>query len=70
MQPYDEQAGEFLADRYVVGTCPHCGSDRAYGDQCEACGTSLNATDLIQSPQRTDIKPCGDERDYPLVPAT
>ena len=47
MQPYDEQAREFLADRYVVGTCPHCGSDRAYGDQCEACGTSLNATDLI-----------------------
>lgn len=47
MQPYDAQAGEFLADRYVVGTCPHCGSDRAYGDQCEACGTSLNATDLI-----------------------
>lgn len=47
MQPYDEQAGEFLADRYVVGTCPHCGSERAYGDQCEACGTSLNATDLI-----------------------
>ena len=47
MQPYDEEAHEFLADRYVVGTCPHCGSDRAYGDQCEACGTSLNATDLI-----------------------
>ncbi len=47
LQPYDEQAGEFLADRYVVGTCPHCGSDRAYGDQCEACGSSLNATDLI-----------------------
>jgi len=47
LQPYDEQAGEFLADRYVVGTCPHCGSERAYGDQCEACGTSLNATDLI-----------------------
>lgn len=47
MQPYDEQAGEFLADRYVVGTCPHCGNERAYGDQCEACGTSLNATDLI-----------------------
>ena len=47
MQPYDEEAGEFLADRYVVGTCPHCGSERAYGDQCEACGTSLNATDLI-----------------------
>jgi len=47
LQPYDEQAGQFLADRYVTGTCPHCGSDRAYGDQCEACGTSLNATDLI-----------------------
>ena len=47
LQPYDEEARQFLADRYVVGTCPHCGSDRAYGDQCEACGTSLNATDLI-----------------------
>ncbi|MDE7411878.1 MAG: methionine--tRNA ligase [Paramuribaculum sp.] len=47
MQPYDEQAGQFLADRYVTGTCPHCGHDGAYGDQCEACGTSLNATDLI-----------------------
>ena len=38
LQPYDEQAGEFLADRYVVGTCPRCGSDRAYGDQCTDCG--------------------------------
>lgn len=47
MQLYDEDAGEFLADRYVTGTCPHCGKDGAYGDQCEACGTSLNATDLI-----------------------
>jgi len=47
MQFYDEQAGQFLADRYIVGTCPHCGNERAYGDQCEACGTSLNATDLI-----------------------
>ncbi len=37
----------FLADRYVTGTCPHCGNENAYGDQCEACGTSLNATDLI-----------------------
>ena len=46
-QLYDEQADEFLADRYVVGTCPHCGNEHAYGDQCEACGTSLNATDLI-----------------------
>ena len=47
MQPYDEQAGEFLADRYVVGTCPKCGKDGAYGDQCEACGSSLSATELI-----------------------
>ena len=47
MQYYDEEARQFLADRYIVGTCPHCGNDRAYGDQCEACGTSLNATDLI-----------------------
>ena len=47
LQPYDSKGGEFLADRYVIGTCPKCGSDHAYGDQCEACGTSLNATDLI-----------------------
>lgn len=47
MQLYDEQAGQFLADRYVTGTCPHCHSEGAYGDQCEKCGTSLNATDLI-----------------------
>ena len=47
MQLYDEQAQQFLADRYVTGTCPHCGNPSAYGDQCEACGTSLNATDLI-----------------------
>lgn len=46
-QLYDEEAGQFLADRYVTGKCPHCGNERAYGDQCEACGTSLNATDLI-----------------------
>lgn len=44
---YDEQAHQFLADRYVTGTCPHCGFEHAYGDQCESCGTSLNATDLI-----------------------
>ena len=46
-QYYDEEAGQFLADRYIVGTCPHCGSDHAYGDQCEKCGTSLSANDLI-----------------------
>ena len=57
LQPYDEQAGQFLADRYVTGTCPHCGSDRAYGDQCEACGTSLNATDLINPPSSLTSAP-------------
>ena len=46
-QLYDAEANQFLADRYVTGTCPHCGNEHAYGDQCEACGTSLNATDLI-----------------------
>lgn len=46
-QFYDEEADQWLADRYITGTCPHCGNDGAYGDQCEACGTSLNATDLI-----------------------
>ncbi len=46
-QYYDDEAKQFLADRYITGTCPHCGKDGAYGDQCESCGTSLNATDLI-----------------------
>ena len=46
-QPYDEKTGEVLADRYVVGTCPRCHNENAYGDQCEACGSSLNVTDLI-----------------------
>lgn len=47
MQYYDAEAEVFLADRYITGTCPHCGNEKAYGDQCEACGTSLSATDLI-----------------------
>ncbi|MBA9078172.1 methionine--tRNA ligase [Rufibacter quisquiliarum] len=51
-QYYDEKAQQFLADRYIVGTCPKCGNENAYGDQCESCGTSLNATDLI-SPKST-----------------
>lgn len=46
-QLYDEEAQQFLADRFVIGTCPKCGNEEAYGDQCEKCGTSLNATDLI-----------------------
>ena len=46
-QLFDPEAGQFLADRFVVGTCPKCGHPEAYGDQCENCGSSLNATDLI-----------------------
>lgn len=46
-QYYDPEVGQFLADRYITGTCPHCQNPNAYGDQCERCGTSLNATDLI-----------------------
>lgn len=46
-QLYDEEAKQFLADRFVTGTCPRCGNEEAYGDQCENCGSSLNATDLI-----------------------
>jgi len=46
-QLYDAKADQFLADRFVVGTCPRCGNEGAYGDQCENCGSTLNATDLI-----------------------
>jgi len=46
-QYYDVEAQQFLADRYITGTCPRCGNERAYGDQCESCGSTLNATDLI-----------------------
>jgi methionyl-tRNA synthetase len=57
-QYYDTEANQFLADRYITGTCPHCSNERAYGDQCEKCGTSLNATDLI-NPKSTlsGVKP-------------
>ena len=47
-QYYDEEAGTFLADRYIVGTCPKCGNDRAYGDQCEKCGSTLSPDELIE----------------------
>lgn len=46
-QYYDDEAQQFLADRYITGTCPHCDNEKAYGDQCEQCGTSLSPTDLI-----------------------
>ncbi len=46
-QYYDEEQNQFLADRYIMGTCPNCGNDKAYGDQCEKCGTALSPLDLI-----------------------
>ena len=46
-QFYDEEAQTFLADRYIIGTCPHCQNDRAYGDQCEKCGSTLSSNELI-----------------------
>lgn len=46
-QYYDEEMKSFLADRYIQGTCPNCGSDKAFGDQCESCGKSLDPTDLV-----------------------
>ncbi|PLW92502.1 MAG: methionine--tRNA ligase [Marinilabiliales bacterium] len=47
-QYYDEEAKQYLADRYITGTCPHCGYEKAYGDQCEKCGTSLSPLELIE----------------------
>jgi methionyl-tRNA synthetase len=47
-QYYDCEARQFLADRYIAGTCPHCGNERAYGDQCESCGTALSPTELLR----------------------
>jgi methionyl-tRNA synthetase len=46
-QYYDEENNQFLADRYIIGKCPRCGFEKAYGDQCESCGTSLSPTELI-----------------------
>ena len=47
-QYYDEEAKMFLADRYITGTCPKCGNERAYGDQCESCGSTLSPDELIE----------------------
>ncbi|MFD3000785.1 methionine--tRNA ligase [Pontibacter toksunensis] len=68
-QYYDEGAQQFLADRYIVGTCPNCGNENAYGDQCENCGTSLNATDLI-NPKSTlsGLKPVMRETKHWYLP--
>jgi methionyl-tRNA synthetase len=56
-QYYDEEYDQFLADRYIIGTCPNCGNENAYGDQCERCGTSLNPTDLINPHSTLSGKP-------------
>ena len=56
-QYYDEEQKQFLADRYIEGTCPNCGNERAYGDQCERCGTSLNPTDLINPKSKLSGNP-------------
>ncbi|WP_161888849.1 methionine--tRNA ligase [Pontibacter russatus] len=68
-QYYDEKAQQFLADRYITGTCPNCGNENAYGDQCENCGTSLNATDLI-NPKSTlsGLKPVMRETKHWYLP--
>ncbi len=69
MQLYDPEAGQFLADRYVTGKCPHCGNEHAYGAQCEACGTSLNATDLIDPKSAiTGAKPVLKETTHFFLP--
>jgi len=56
-QYFDEDYQQFLADRYIIGTCPNCSNPNAYGDQCERCGTSLNPTDLINPVSTLSGKP-------------
>jgi methionyl-tRNA synthetase len=56
-QYFDEEANMFLADRYITGTCPNCGNDNAYGDQCEKCGKSLTPRDLINPHSQLSGKP-------------
>jgi methionyl-tRNA synthetase len=56
-QYYDEEAQLFLADRYITGTCPNCGNENAYGDQCERCGKSLSPKDLIDPHSQLSGKP-------------
>lgn len=68
-QLYDEKAQQFLADRFVVGTCPKCSYTEAYGDQCENCGSSLNATDLIDPKSTiTGTKPALKETKHWFLP--
>ncbi|MDB4174907.1 methionine--tRNA ligase [Flavobacteriaceae bacterium] len=68
-QLYDADANQFLADRFVVGTCPKCGNKESYGDQCESCGTSHNATDLIHPKSAiTGAVPCLKETKHWFLP--
>ena len=68
-QLYDAEANQFLADRFVVGTCPKCGNEESYGDQCENCGTSHNATDLINPKSAiTGAKPTLKETKHWFLP--
>lgn len=68
-QLYDAEANQFLADRFVVGTCPKCGNEESYGDQCEVCGTSHNATDLINPKSAiTDATPVLKETKHWFLP--
>ncbi len=68
-QLYDAEANQFLADRFVTGTCPKCGNEEAYGDQCESCGSSLNATDLINPKSAiTGAKPTLKETKHWFLP--
>ncbi len=68
-QYYDEKAKQFLADRYIVGTCPKCGYEKAYGDQCEKCGTSLSPLELINPVSAiTETKPVLKETKHWFLP--
>jgi len=68
-QLYDAEANQFLADRFVTGTCPKCGNEEAYGDQCEICGTSLSANDLINPKSAiTGAKPTLKETKHWFLP--
>ena len=68
-QYFDEQEQQFLADRYIMGTCPSCAFEKAYGDQCEQCGTSLNPEDLIDPVSRLSGNAPVKKNDQTLVSA-
>jgi methionyl-tRNA synthetase len=68
-QYYDEEAKQFLADRYIMGTCPKCGNPDAYGDQCEKCGSALSPKDLIDPRSTLSGATPVSEAHHPLVPA-